>query len=243
MNLMRTDIPLYSGNLARITFFLLLLLISVLTHVGVVFAQSQTTDGQFPKNIIVSSDTDTTPNPLKLLATQQEGAAVQEVSDFSLDTTDNITAQPNSQLLVFVSDSSVGVIAAKAGTTSGQIIDLVPSASQQATNSFSLANLREGVYTLDIMTQKGNIRAAYEGILEIGQQPPTTTAASSLSTAPTPSLPPTASPVASPPPSTESSDSVDNGDDGGGDEDNGDEDNGDTGNQDEDNENGGDDGG
>jgi hypothetical protein len=40
-------------------------------------------------------------------------------------------------------------------------------------NSFSLANIPAGVYTLDIITQKGNTRAAYEGILVIGQQPTT----------------------------------------------------------------------
>ena len=74
---------------------------------------------------------------MKLLATQAEGAAVQEVSGFGLDTLDNITAQPDSQLLVFVSDSSVRIVGAKASTASGEIIDMVPSTStsQQAANS------------------------------------------------------------------------------------------------------------
>ena len=40
-------------------------------------------------------------------------------------------------------------------------------------NAFSLANLPVGVYTLDVMTQKGNAKAAYEGILVISQQPTT----------------------------------------------------------------------
>jgi hypothetical protein len=31
----------------------------------------------------------------------------------------------------------------------------------------------QGVYTLDVITQKGNTKAAYEGILVIGQQPAT----------------------------------------------------------------------
>jgi hypothetical protein len=211
VNLRRMRTPPYIGHLVGITFFALLLLISVLTHVGFVFAQGQTIGGQFPQNIIVSSSTDPTPNSLKLLATQQEGAAVQEVSGFSLDIADNITAQPNSELLIFVSDSSVGVVGAKASTASGEIIDLLPSASQQAANSFSLATLQEGVYTLDIMTQKGNTRAAYEGILEISQQPPTTTAVvSPPSPIPSPSPMPAAPTVPSPSPPAEQSDGVGN---------------------------------
>jgi hypothetical protein len=65
------------------------------------------------------------------------------------------------------------VIEAKVRTVSDQLIDLVPSTTSQATNTFSLANLPAGVYTLDVITQKGNARAAYEGILVIGQQPTT----------------------------------------------------------------------
>jgi hypothetical protein len=51
---------------------------------------------------------------------------------------------------------------------SDQLIDLVPSSQA---NAFSLTNLPVGVYTLDVMTQKGNAKAAYEGILVISQQP------------------------------------------------------------------------
>jgi hypothetical protein len=96
MNLAGVDTPRSLGYDAAITSLMLLFLISSLAHVNLAFAQSQTADGQFPQNIIASSSTDTTPNSLKLLATQEEGAAVQEVGGFSLDTTDNITAQPNS---------------------------------------------------------------------------------------------------------------------------------------------------
>ena len=37
----------------------------------------------------------------------------------------------------------------------------------------SLANLPVGVYTLDVIAQKGNAKAAYEGILVVSQQPTT----------------------------------------------------------------------
>jgi uncharacterized membrane protein YgcG len=221
------DKPRSVGYGATITSLTLLFLISSSAQINFTFAQSQAADGQFPPTIIASTSTDTTPNSLKLLATQAEGAAVQEVSGFNLDILDNITAQPDSQLLVFVSDSSVGIVGAKASSASGQIIDLVPSTSQQATNSFSLANLPAGVYTLDVLTQKGNTRGAYEGILEIGQQEATTTAP------PSPALP------------TEQSDSGENEDENG-DEDNGDGDSRDEDSGDEDNEgteSGGDEGG
>jgi hypothetical protein len=74
--------------------------------------------------------------------------------------TNVITAQINSQLLVFVTDSSVKVSEAKVRTVSDRLIDLVPSSQA---NAFSLTNLPVGVYTLDVMTQKGNAKAAYEG--------------------------------------------------------------------------------
>ena len=78
----------------------------------------------------------------------------------------------NSQLLVFVTDSSVRIMEAKVRTASNQVINL-PSTSPQASNAFSLTNLPTGVYALDVITQKGNTKAAYEGILAIGQQPTT----------------------------------------------------------------------
>ena len=84
--------------------------------------------------------------------------------------TNVVAAQINSQVLVFVTDSSVRVVEAKVRTVSDQLIDLVPSSQA---NAFSLANLPVGVYTLDVMTQKGNAKAAYEGILVISQQPTT----------------------------------------------------------------------
>jgi hypothetical protein len=61
------------------------------------------------------------------------------------------------------------VTGAKVRTASDQLIDLIPSTGQ--TNAFSLRALPTGVYTLDIITQKGNTKAAYEGILVLGQEP------------------------------------------------------------------------
>jgi hypothetical protein len=149
---------------------MVLLLVPSIVSVNFIIAQGQTGDDQFPQSIIVSSSTDTTPHLLKLKATQQGGTEAQ-VSGFNLDATNAVGAQANSQLLILVTDSSVRVIEAKVRTASDQVIDLVPTTSQQATNTFSLTNLAAGVYTLDVITQKGNTNAAYEGILVIGQQP------------------------------------------------------------------------
>ena len=132
-----------------------------------IHAQGQPSN-QFPESIIAFSDTDNTPHALKLSAIQQGNGEPQEVSGFSLDTTNTLTAQLNSQLLVFVTDTSVQVVEAKVTTESDELINLVPSTQA---NAFSLANLPAGVYTLDVITQKGNTKAAYEGIFVLGQTP------------------------------------------------------------------------
>ena len=115
---------------------------------------------QFPQSIIAFSNTDTTPHALELKGIQQGDAEPRKVSGFSLDRTNTVTAQINSQVLVFVTDSSVRVIEAKVRTVSDQLIDLVPSTTQQATKAFSLANLPVGVYTLDVITQKGECKSS-----------------------------------------------------------------------------------
>jgi hypothetical protein len=139
-----------------------LLLISY-NPLNLTFAQNE---GQFPQSIIASTSTDTTPHLLKLKGTQQGGAEIR-VSGFSLDTTSAIGAQSNSQLLVLVTDSALRVSEAKVRTASNQVINLPPTTSQQPSSAFSLANLPGGVYTLDVITQKGGAKGAYGGVLSI----------------------------------------------------------------------------
>src|SRR5215204_806277 len=151
------------------------LLLGIISSSSYVYAQqsSQRSNQKFPPSITAASSTDTTPHALKLKATQQgEDGQPKKVSGFKIDLKNVVTAQINSQVLVFVTDSSMKVIEAKVRTISGQLIDLVPSTTTQ-TNTFSLTGLPVGVYTLDIITQKGNTKAAYEGILVISQQPTT----------------------------------------------------------------------
>jgi hypothetical protein len=132
--------------------------------------QPQQSNQQLPSSIIAVSSTDTTPHVLKLKATQQgEDGQPKKVSGFKIGLTNVVTAQINSPIHIFVTDSSLHVIGAKVRTVSGQLIDIVPSTGQ--TNAFLLENLPAGVYTLDVITQKGNTKAAYEGILVLGQEP------------------------------------------------------------------------
>jgi hypothetical protein len=147
-----------------------LFLVPSAASVNFVVAQGQTGDGQFPQSIMVSSITDTTPHLLKLKATQQGGTETR-VGGFSLDATNTVGAQANSQLLVLVTDSSLRVTEAKVRTASNQSINLESVFTSQQAAAFSLANLPGGVYTLDVITQKGDAKAAYEGVLSIGHQP------------------------------------------------------------------------
>jgi hypothetical protein len=152
-----------------------ILLIGIISSSSHVYAQqsSQRSNQKFPPSITAASSTDTTPHALKLKATQQgEDGQPKKVRGFKIDLKNVIPAQINSQVLVSITDSSMKVIEAKVRTISGQLIDLVPSTTTQ-TNAFSLTGLPVGVYTLDIITQKGNTKAAYEGILVISQQPTT----------------------------------------------------------------------
>ena len=157
---------------------------SILVPAG--FAQSQTTVDQFPESIIASSSTDTTPRLLELRAIQQADTTTQEVSGSNLDGANTVNAQINSQLLLFVTDELVSIIEAKVRTAaSDQFLDLVSlTTTPQATNTFSLANLPAGEYTLDVIAQEGSAKAAYEGILIIDQEP--TTVASAPSPTPSP---------------------------------------------------------
>ncbi|HKG31688.1 MAG TPA: carboxypeptidase-like regulatory domain-containing protein [Nitrososphaeraceae archaeon] len=152
-----------------------ILLIGIISSSSYAYAQQpqQSSNRRLPPSIIAASTTDTTPHALNLKATQQgEDGQPKKISGYEIDLTNVVTAQINSQVLVFATDSSLQVTGAKIRTVSGQLIDLVPLTTTQA-NAFSIAGLPLGVYTLDIITQKGNTKAAYEGILVISQQPTT----------------------------------------------------------------------
>jgi hypothetical protein len=99
------------------------------------YAQGQPSN-QFPGSIIAFSNTDTTPHQLELGAIQQ-GDAEPNVNEPSLDITNTVSAQSDSQLLVFVTDNTIRVVEAKVKTAYDQFIDLVPSTQA---NAFSPTN-------------------------------------------------------------------------------------------------------
>ena len=120
------------GYLIATSLLIFLFIVSLVAPVNFTFAQSRTVGGeQFPQTVIAASSTDTTPHFLNLKATQQGDAEPERVSGFNLDITNAISAERNSQVLVFA-DSSVQVIEAKVRTESGQLIDLDSSTQANA---------------------------------------------------------------------------------------------------------------
>ena len=86
-----------------------ILLIGIISSSSYAYAQEQPpqqSNQQFPESIIAASGTDTTSHVLKLKATQQgEEGEPKKVSGFKIDLSNVITAQVNSQVRVFVTDS------------------------------------------------------------------------------------------------------------------------------------------
>lgn len=126
------------------------------------YAQTQET---YPDSIFASTN-QAQLHELLLKATEENGQT-NSVPGFSIDLTNVISVPTNSELDIFTTDNSLSINEAKVKSTTNSFIDLV----KQSQNSFSLTGLAAGVYTVDVITQKGNSRAAYEGILVLGQEP------------------------------------------------------------------------
>jgi hypothetical protein len=150
------------GLQKRLMLLIGILLFSLFTIAGTdSLAQSQT----FPDSIFASSS-QAQLHELLLKATEENGQT-NSVPGFSVELTNVISTPTNSELAIFTTDNALSINEAKVKTTTDSFIDLV----KQSQNSFSLTGLTSGVYTIDIVTQKGNARAAYEGILVLGQEP------------------------------------------------------------------------
>jgi hypothetical protein len=150
------------GLQKRLMLLIGILLFSLFTIAGTAsFAQSQT----FPDSIFASSS-QAQLHELLLKATEENGQT-NSVPGFSVDLTNVISAPTDSELAIFTTDNALSINEAKVKSTTNSFIDSV----KQSQNSFSLTGLAAGVYTVDIITQKGNSRGAYEGILVLGQEP------------------------------------------------------------------------
>ena len=72
---MRASTPRRIEYFTATSSVIFLLIVSSVLPVNFTFAQSQTTEEQFPQSIIASSSTDTTPHALELKAVQDEDNA------------------------------------------------------------------------------------------------------------------------------------------------------------------------
>jgi hypothetical protein len=142
-----------------------IILLSLFTNAGTdSIAQSQV----FPNSIFASSSQAQLHE--LLLKTTQENGLTNSVTGFKVDLTNVISIPANSELAIFTTDGSLTINEAKVKSSSDSYIDLV----KQSQNSFSLSGVPAGVYTFDVIAQKGNARAAYEGILVLGEDPTNT---------------------------------------------------------------------
>lgn len=125
-------------------------------HVYTVPLTPATAQLQFQESIIVATNLDPTPHIIKLKATQNSEQEAVTVSGFTVDTTNVLSAPMNSQVIVFVTDPLMSVLEAKVGLEGGQLLNLARASAGSQPNAFSLTNLPIGVYTLDVITEKGS---------------------------------------------------------------------------------------
>jgi uncharacterized membrane protein YgcG len=126
------------------------------------FAQSQI----FPDSIFAGSSSGQLQE--MVLKAIQENGRMNSLPGSSVGFTNVVSLSANSELSIFTTDNTLSVVEAKVRAAYWDpYIRLV----KQSQNSFSLTGLPSGVYTIDIINQKGNAIAAYEGILVLGQEP------------------------------------------------------------------------
>jgi hypothetical protein len=125
-NIVRAATSRRIGYFTSASFLIFLLIVSLLAPVNFTYS-SQTVGGeQFHRPLLYLQAQIQLPHSLELKAVQDEdNAEPRRVSGFKLDMTNVVTAQINSQLLVFITDSSMQITDAKVRTVSDQLIDLV----------------------------------------------------------------------------------------------------------------------
>jgi hypothetical protein len=126
----------------------------------------------FPETVSVSS-TDLVPHNFILKAISKQNGDVEKVSGFALDPANVISVLEGDILSATSTDQSIVFEQAKVKSSTDSLFELQKTTTQgqQQNGGFSLAGLAPGVYTLDIIAVKNNAKAAYEGILVIGQNP------------------------------------------------------------------------
>jgi hypothetical protein len=142
---------------------LIAIIIPALVALFTALPSQATAQNNFPNSIFTFTSL-AQPHELSLRATLENGQT-NPVSGFTNDLTNVISTPTNSELIMFTTDNTISIVEAKVRT----ITDIQTDLANTKPNAFSLAGLSPGVYTLDVIVQKQNSKAAYEGILVIGQ--------------------------------------------------------------------------
>jgi hypothetical protein len=128
----------------------------------------------FPETVSVSSP-DLVPHNFILKAISKQNGDVEKVSGFKLDPINVISVLGSGIISATSTDEVIVFEQAKAKSSTDSLFELQKTTATQGqqqpqqNNGFSLTGLAPGVYTLDIIVAKNNAKAAYEGILVIGQ--------------------------------------------------------------------------
>jgi hypothetical protein len=152
----------------------LLSYIFLLTHISIIIGSACSftyllsqpiqvlAQSKFPDSIIMRTSLSTEPVPLGLKAIGDVNGKISEVGGFKQELTNIVATRNNSELYVFSSELIEKV---KIGTPiSKTTVDL----QKIGFNTFHIANLPTGIYTLDVIAAEGKTKAIYEGLLMIG---------------------------------------------------------------------------
>ena len=125
-------------------------------------AQPIQSQASLPNTVFISSNNTVHELPLKALNTDGQ---VSKATGFKIDMAKVALISPSTpNINAFSADPSLAMIGAKLrNNTQGFDLPGTPN-----TYTYSLAGVAQGVYTLDVMAQKGNNQGAYETILVIG---------------------------------------------------------------------------
>lgn len=120
-------------------------------------------------------------NTFILKAIAKQNGDIEKVAAFKLDPTNVVSVLEGGSISAKTTDPTMVFEQAKAKSSVGSLFQLQKITGQgqqpqqqpepEQNYGFSIAGLTPGVYTLDIIAAKNNAKAAYEGIVVIGQNP------------------------------------------------------------------------
>jgi hypothetical protein len=128
-------------------------------------AHSQPSGNTLPNIFVTTSEAAATHQILLKAIKHASESGISQVSTFTIDFTNVVQMQQNGSMIVLpaLQDPSFQITGARLKDASNKIVNL-PRTSQ---NTFSLQGIATGVYTLDIIAQRGNTQGVYETILVV----------------------------------------------------------------------------